>query len=114
MAAVLQEPMSAQQFLQSTDARATFTHTVKVPRELKEYRHGIGIALFNLTLGRAQPVYTSSVDLISVDFVLSARAQAYLLELLASPAYNGNKRKAFCSALTWLREQPTHVHQTKI
>lgn len=114
MVAVMQPPRSATEFLQTTDTKAIYTHTVKVPRELKPYRAGIGYAIFNLALGKAAPVCTSSIDLISVDFILNARAEAYLYELLGLSEFRGNKRKVFCSALTWLREQPRYHDNIKI
>lgn len=90
------------------------THFVKVPRELKELRDGIGYALHGLAFGLAQPIETMTSDLISVEFRLTPRAQKYLDELLAQPDFQNNKRKVFHSALTWLSQQPPHTRMVKI
>lgn len=89
-------------------------HVVSVPRELKEYRQRIGMALFNLALGRAEPVETVTTNLVSVRFALTLRDQAYLDELLAQPEFKNNKRKVFHSALAWLRDQPAHIHRINV
>lgn len=99
---------------QVRDAGGTVTHFVKVPRELKDLRDGIGIALFKLALGRAEPVETVAADLISVEFRLTPRAQRYLDELLALPEFQNNKRKVFHSALCWLQQQPPHIRAVKV
>ncbi len=99
---------------QVRDASGMVTHFVKVPRELKDLRDGIGIALFNLAIGHAQSVETVTDDLISVEFRLTPRAQKYLDELLAQPEFQNNKRRVFYSALTWLNQQPSHVRVVKL
>lgn len=92
----------------------TITHFVKVPRELKELRDGIGYALYGLAIGQAQPIETMTNDLISVEFRLTPRAQKYLDELLVQPEFENNKRKVFHSALAWLSQQPPHVRTVKL
>lgn len=97
-----------------SDGTGTVTHFVKVPRELKDLRDGINFALFNLAIGQAQPVETVAADLISVEFRLTPRAQRYLVELLAQPEFQNNKRKVFHSALCWLQQQPSHIRAVKV
>ena len=99
---------------QVRDAGGTVTHFVKVPRELKNLRDGINFALFTLAIGHAQPVETTTDDLISVEFRLTPRAQGYLDDLLAQPEFQDSKRKVFHSALYWLQQQPLHVRAVRI
>lgn len=99
---------------QVRDASGTVTHFVNVPRELRNLRDGINIALFSLAVGKAQPVETTTDDLMTVEFRLTPRAQRYLDELLAQQEFQNNKRKVFHSALVWLSQQPAHVRTAKI